>query len=195
MKNLMLFVLVSLAAFGCKKEEQPTALEITVLDSSSNPQPNATVFLFDNPNFQTDPAAAPIDEKTTSNLGKVLFDSGIKSQKYYWLITANCASNLRSVFTTVEPLTANVTNQVNTQLGDEGTLFLQSNSDNPYKVEVNGQFLTNIEGNGFWISLNWPVGTYSIKVTQLSGYILSPTIKTYNKSVSKCGAVEVNFPN
>lgn len=48
-------------------------------------------------------------------------------------------------------------------------------SSNPYLVEVNGKS-NQVDGNSY-ISYQFPMGTYSWKVTQLSGYVLYPTVQ------------------
>lgn len=191
MKNLMLFVFLAVAAFGCKKET-PTTLELSVIDDNANPVNGANVALFDRADYLN---AEPIDTKTTNRDGVAIFDDGLKATKYYWLITGNCASNLKTTQTTVDPISPNRITKVNTQILDEGQIWLASNSSNPYRVEVNGKFLATVSGYGVYNDFNFPVGTYNFKVTQLSGFVFSPTIITYTRTVSKCNLMSLDFPN
>lgn len=190
MKNSILIFLM-LATFGCKKET-PTTLELSVIDDNANPVNGANVVLFDRADFAT---AEPIATQKTNRDGVAIFDDGLKATKYYWLITGNCASNLKTTQTTVDPIAPNRITKVNTQILDEGQIWLASNSSNPYRVEVNGKFLATIAGYGAYNDFNFPVGTYTFKVTQLSGYIFSPTIVTYTRTVSKCNLMNLDFPN
>ncbi|MBO4614846.1 MAG: hypothetical protein J5709_06990 [Bacteroidales bacterium] len=75
-----------------------------------------------------------------------------------------------------------------------GTIEFVNNSKNPYTVDVSGYGSFIISGNHY-ANKSYEPGTYSIKVTQNSGYLFYPTEETYQVNVS-CGSHDVvSFPN
>ena len=171
----------------------PTALQITIKDNLGNPVTGATVKLYSSTNDWTNETNQLLTTQTSNANGVVTF-SPLSSILYYWKVTSGCQNNFFGSNTTANALTANVTNTVTTVLGGTGTLAFSNTSTNPYDVYVNGTVqITNMAG-GTTKNLIVPVGAYTIRVLQKSGYLISPTDKTYNGTLS-CGlTLTTTFP-
>ena len=63
-------------------------------------------------------------------------------------------------------------------------------STNPYLVEINGT--SNVLQGGYYRDYTLKQGTYAWKVTQQSGYLLYPTIKSGTYNLTQDG--EIIFP-
>lgn len=74
-----------------------------------------------------------------------------------------------------------------------GTLIIYNNSDNPYKLYVNGTFLKNQNGNSN-VTLKKNPGIYTIRAVQISGYVLYPTDVSRSVSVIKDDITTVTYP-
>jgi hypothetical protein len=192
------FVLITLTLFclfaSCKKADpiiQPTQLEITVVDDLQNIVKGVNVTLFKN-EVDWDKRSNPVATITTDALGKALFS--VEPQTFFWWADGNCASNRTTSNTSTTSIKANNLSSVSTQIRNQGTLYLENNSTNKYKVEVNGVVIGDLLGKGKFTNPYALVGSYSVKVTQLDGYVLSPTIKTYSVPVSKCSTTALAFP-
>ncbi len=77
---------------------------------------------------------------------------------------------------------AEVVNGVATLLG--GTIVLENHDKDPFYVYVNDKLVTTISGYST-IQQQVPVGYYTIKVVEKSGYILNQQIETYNVKINK----------
>ena len=80
-----------------------------------------------------------------------------------------------------------------------GDLILKNTSKNPYSVEIifNGSVKATyrVEGASTKTVSGWDKGDYTVKVTQISGYILYPTVETYTGYLSCNGSLKATFPN
>jgi hypothetical protein len=76
-----------------------------------------------------------------------------------------------------------------------GSIMLVNNSENPYDVYVNGQLeVDNMPGNSAR-QLSKPVGSYAVRVVQVSGYLLYATDITYNGTLEDKDTLVVSFPD
>lgn len=75
----------------------------------------------------------------------------------------------------------------------EGTVRLSNNSNNPYEVYIDGQFVQVIAGKSF---VEYPLreGNRVIRVVQQSGFILFPTDVKNTIAVFGCMEHEWIFP-
>lgn len=77
-----------------------------------------------------------------------------------------------------------------------GYFAFDNNSDDPYDIFINNTYYRQQPGNS--ISSKWikyPAGkSYTIKVQQASGYLFTPTVKTYNITLNQCDEKTVSFP-
>lgn len=73
-----------------------------------------------------------------------------------------------------------------------GTIQCVNNSANPYEVYINTADKGSLAGNHN-ISYTYDNGSYTVKVVQLSGYAVYPTIETYTVTLSSNNQV-ISFP-
>src|SRR5690242_15588269 len=81
----------------------------------------------------------------------------------------------------------------NTQDHCIGHIQLINNSSNPYQVSLNGKAIANMPGGTLKV-LDVDAAYDTVKVLQLSGYILYPTEKTYMGNVECNKIMVVSFP-
>lgn len=74
-----------------------------------------------------------------------------------------------------------------------GTIRIVNNSSNPYRVDINGNFFVNLQG-GTSINAIVGVGAQTIKATQLSGYVFTPTVRETTQNVARCANNIFQFP-
>lgn len=196
-------VLLSLMALGlfaitsCIKDEaEPTpktSLEVSIKDNLGNPVRDAVVKLY----------SSETDWKKGTNQvgavqysdaeGRVTFDN-LSNIKYYWFAEKGCLNNVNGSITTTSPLAEGVKNTVNSILTGTGTLKFTSTSSNPYRIYINGTPIFDMNGNTTETLYYIPVGAYTLRVLQLSGYVLYPTDKTYNGNLTCGGTLTTTFP-
>jgi hypothetical protein len=76
-----------------------------------------------------------------------------------------------------------------------GSIMLVNNSANPYDVYVNGKLeIDDMAGSSATSLTLKPVGYYSVRVIQVSGYAFYPTDLTYNGDLADQGTLVVSFP-
>ena len=76
-----------------------------------------------------------------------------------------------------------------------GSIMLVNNSSNPYDIFVNGKLtIDDMPGGTFKELTSTPVGNYSVRVLQVSGYAFYPTDITFSGNVSNQGTMVVSFP-
>jgi PKD repeat protein len=171
----------------------PTSLQISIKDNLGNAVSGATVKLYSSLTDWTNETNQVLTTQTSNTNGVVTF-SPLSPAIYYWKIMSGCQTNLFGSNTSTTALTANINNTVTSVLGGTGTLTLNNNSTNPYDIYVNGILqITNMSG-GSTRNFAAPVGNYTIRVIQKSGFILSPTDKTYTGSLICGGTLTVAFP-
>lgn len=193
-------IALSLAAIAsltnCSKNDttpQPTSLQLTLTDEAGNRVSGATVNLYGS---QTD------WDNGTNTLGTQFSDvngivtfSGLQSQKYYWFAQKDCKNNIMGASQTAYPLTSNTKNTSITVLASTGTLAFNNTSSNPYHVYVNGQFQMDLNGGASYKLMLMPLGNYSMRVVQVSGYAFTPTDETFTGNLSSCGGtLTTTFP-
>ena len=74
-----------------------------------------------------------------------------------------------------------------------GSIRLTSNSSNTYQVEINNNNRGTISGMSF-SDYSLAPGSYEIVLTQLEGFVLYPTVVTYNTSLTAGEKQEFLFP-
>lgn len=171
----------------------PTSLQITIKDDLGNPVVGASVKLYSSITDWTNETNQVLTTQTSNANGVVVF-SPLSAIKYFWKITKDCQNNLMGGNTTTTALTANNLNTINAVLAKTGTLTFKNNSTNPYDVFVNGVLTVANMAGGTTQSFIAPIGSYSIRVLQKSGYLISPTDKTYTGSLSCGGSLLTSFP-
>jgi len=170
-----------------------TSLEITLKDDLGNPVTGATVKLYSSETNYSNGTNEVQGSKTSDSKGVVLFDN-LSSIKYYFSADKDCLTNAFGGVATSNALTSSTKNMVTCILAKSGTLKINNTSSNPYDIYINGVLkITNMAG-GTTQSFKAAIGTYNVRVLQKSGYVFTPTDKTYSGSIS-CGTVlNCTFP-
>lgn len=171
----------------------PTALEITVKDNLGNSVSGATVKLYSSLTDWTNGTNQLLTTQTTNASGVVKF-SPLSSIKYYWSVTNGCKNNAYGSNTTTNVLTSNVTTSVTTIIDGTGTLVINNTSTNPYDVYINNVLQVASMAGGTSRQFTAAVGTYVIRVVQKSGFVFTPTDKSYNANLACGGTVTTTFP-
>ena len=174
-------------------QNQPTSLEITLKDELASIVSGATVKLYSSQTDWNNGTNQVGTTLTSDASGKVKF-SNLSAIKYYWLAEKDCKNNVNGGVTTVSALTANTNNTVEVILTSTGTLKFVNTSTNPYRIYINGAAIMDMNGGTTSYRYYQPIGAYTIRVLQLSGYVISPTDQTYSGTLS-CGlTLIVTFP-
>lgn len=200
MKNklfgIIIFSLSLISYQSCSKDsfETPktTSLEITLRDELGNVIPSAIVKLYaSESDYRSGTNSLSI--KYSNSSGIVTFDN-LTSMKYYFSADKDCLSNIFGGNATSSSLVLNQKNNVVCVLGKTGTLKFTNLSSNPYDVYLNGTLTIQNMPGGVVREYTAPIGNYSIRVLQKSGYLLYPTDKTYTGSLT-CGfTLSTTFP-
>jgi len=192
---LILMAFISLAIpSSCKKDEPtPTSLELTLKDELGNVVSGASVKLYSS---QTDwsNGTNQVGATQTSNASGIVTFSSLSNIKYYWFVEKDCKNNVNGGVTSASALTANVINPFNIILSSTGTLKFVNTSSNPYHIYINGVALTDLNGGGTLFDYYEPIGAYSLRVLQISGYVLTPTDKTYTGTLTCGTTLTTTFP-
>lgn len=192
---LILMVIITLAIpSSCKKDEPtPTSLELTLKDELGNIVSGAAVKLYSS---QTDwnNGSNQVGTTQTSNAAGVVTFTNVSNIKYYWFAEKDCKNNVNGGIASVSTLTANTINTFNIVLSSTGTLKFVNTSSNPYHIYINGVAITDLNGGSTLSDYYMPIGAYSLRVLQISGYILSPTDKTFTGTLTCGGTLLVTFP-
>ncbi|HAT76661.1 MAG TPA: hypothetical protein DCS19_07420 [Flavobacterium sp.] len=198
-KFMLAIIAITMTFASCKKEEeakvtpQPTTLEFTVKNSLGNSVAGATVMLYSSlTNMQnlTNPIGDP---KTTDANGKVTI-SNLQAIKYYYRVEKDCENNINGATSIANNLTANSNNVVTVILSKTGDFMFQNTSSNPYNVYINGELIGDIDGNTTQPLYYQPIGSYTIKVVQKSGYVISPTENNFTSNLICGQTISVVFP-
>ncbi len=196
MNKVMLCIVLALTMLlfsSCDDEITDTSLEVIVKDNLGNPVEGASVKLY----LEYSDLQNGIDQIGTTQItnteGKAVF-TGLSPVKYYWFAEKECFNNYNGAVTTAESLTEGVKNIVNCIVSQTGTIKMVSTSTNPYKVYFNGSYVFDVAGGQTFYSFYKPTGSYSIRVLQISGYLIYPTDETYSTTLSCGETVTVTFP-
>ncbi len=77
-----------------------------------------------------------------------------------------------------------------------GSILIVNNSSNPYDVFINGTFeINDMPGESAQSFEKKPTGSYSIRIKQVSGYLVYPTEETYEGTLSDKGTLVISFPD
>jgi PKD repeat protein len=174
-------------------QPQPTSLEITLKDDLANIVSGATVKLYPSQNDWLNSTNQVGTTLTSDASGKVKFSS-LSASKYYWLAEKDCKNNVNGGTTTVSALTGNVNNTVEVILTSTGTLKFTNTSSNPYRIYINGVSTSDLPGGSILYKYYKPIGAYTLRVLQISGYALYPTDLTYSGTLACGSTLSTTFP-
>lgn len=174
----------------------PTQLKFQVINTSGTPQIGAAVTLYNSLSDYTNKTNPVLSSITDAN--GYFLASRLSSVAYYYRITNGCLDNYGSSSTNhiSTALTLHTLNSYNAiVINGKGSIYLSSTSTNPYEVWVDGNVqLTSMAGGTNYTLNEVPVGNHSVRVLQLSGYVFSPTDKTYTVTVTCGNTSTVTFP-
>ncbi len=172
----------------------PTQLKFRVIDNLGNPQSGATVVLYNNFTDYTNKSNAVIT--TSTDASGYLLVSKLSAVAYYYRITNGCYDNYHAATHLSTPLVLHTLNSYNDiVLSQEGSIKLVSTSTNPYEVFLDGTvIISSMAGGTTSTIVEVAAGNHTVRVLQLSGYVLTATDETFNISTS-CGSVTtVTYP-
>ncbi|HWJ28322.1 MAG TPA: hypothetical protein VNS32_17385 [Flavisolibacter sp.] len=195
-----LSILTLLFLFSCSKKDSSsnvsdTKLKLTITNNLNNPVSGAIVRLYATANDLLNQANPIGASATTDYQGQVTF-SGLSASKYYWLAQNGCANNVNDYVTSGENLNSGITNTARITIKETGTLVLTNNSKDPYIIYLNGTQLSNPMAGSTSVSVKYALtGSYTVRVVQQSGYIITPTDKSYSGVLSCGSTLRAVFPN
>jgi hypothetical protein len=200
MKNILSYLLLTtiiLGFNGCSKSSDSsqnvtTSLQLTMTDSLANKIAGATVALYSS---SADWASRtnPVGTAITDANGIVNFDS-LSAIPYFWYASLDCRNNSTGIYTSNVPLTLNKTTTITTVLYEKGKIQFVNNSADPYQIYVNGALVLTQNGHVTSGIDNMPIGSYTVRVLQVSGYTTTPTDKTFTGSITCGSTLTITFP-
>ena len=75
-----------------------------------------------------------------------------------------------------------------------GSIKIINNSDNPYSITLNGTSKGTINGHETKNLVSITAGTYTITVTQLSGYLIYPSVYSTSLTLENGKTYNWSFP-
>jgi hypothetical protein len=196
---ILLFIAVLIHGCSSKKDDpaplvlDPTTLELTVLNGTGNIVSGATVQLFSNENDWKNGTNQIGSDQISDANGKVKF-TNLATIKYYFWGYKGCSNNYNGGVALVNPLTANVKNTVNLVITETSTLKFVNNSNNPYRIYINGTTKFDMDGNTNRTVFNLPTGDYTLRYLQLSGYLVSATDETLSTTLNCNEITTLTYP-
>jgi hypothetical protein len=174
------------------ESSHPTALQLTITDTTGNKIAGATVALYAN-SADWSNRTNPIDSAVTDADGVVKFDS-LSPSNYYWFASLDCRNNFTGTYTTAQPLIENQTTAITTKLYEKGNIQFINGSADPFYIYVNGILVGTQDGNTTQSITNIPTGNYTVRALQKSGYTGAPIDETFTSSVTCGSTYTVLFP-
>lgn len=170
-----------------------TALELSIVNKSTNQlAAGASVSLFTSALDCLNNTNA-ISVRTTNSSGVVKFSS-LTPAMYYWRATDGCADNTFDINTTNAPLSKGNVTTFTASIRSTGNMKFVNNSSNPYRVFVNDVLMISSQSGNTTAMLKMPAGAKTVRVLQLSGYVFTPTEKTYVGALTCGGTLQTVYP-
>ena len=197
MKKIITLLFAAAIFASCAKEKNTapanqTALKITVTTASGTPVANAIVTLYSS-STDWENLVNALDSRVTGADGTATF-TALQAKKYYWFARNDCFTNGFNTVSSAGPITINVTNTASTKIEQTGQLVFNNKSANPYQVYINGVSSFEVPGNTIKTLKYKPAGFYTLRVLQLSGYVITPTDLTYTGTLACGGSLTTMFP-
>ena len=177
---LIIIASISFTLFSCSKSGSSTPLstqlKVKVTNNLGSPISGATVILYaDSADYAN---KVNVVATTTTDANGYMNFSNLSTVAYYYYIQSGCLDNYHNSsnhFST--PLVANVLNTYNNIiLESEGQIVIVSTSSYPYEIFLDGYvIISSLAGGQTKTISEVPAGSHSVRVLQLSGYLLTPT--------------------
>jgi len=195
--NRLLPLVIILNFSACSKsgndnQKVTTGLQLTMTDSLGNKITGAAVALYSSSADWAN-RANPVATAVTDAGGIVNFDS-LQAIPYFWYASLDCRNNSTGIYTTNVPLTLNKTTTITTVLYEKGKIQFVNNSADPYQIYVNGILVLTQNGHVTSGIDNMPIGSYSVRVLQVSGYTTTPKDETFTGSITCGSTLTITFP-
>jgi hypothetical protein len=77
-----------------------------------------------------------------------------------------------------------------------GYMAFQNKSNDAYDVWINNEYYRQIPANSHeTVFKKYPAGkVYRIKVQQVAGYVVNPTVKNFEITLNQCDEKQIHFP-
>lgn len=130
---------------------------------------------------------------STDIRGLAIF-SGLLPIKYYFSVDKGCLTNMFAGVVTDASLVQGQRHNVTCIVDETGTLNIRNTSANPYDVWLNGELLVSAMPGNTSETYIAKKGFHQIRVIQKSGYLITPTDKTYNGNINCNSILTCTFP-
>jgi hypothetical protein len=121
---------------------------------------------------------------------------------YYARVVSGCRDNFARSFGTPDMTSAIVARVLmldgrgtTVNLRPIGTIVLTNNSTNPYRVFQGSIQVAELPGNSSRTFTNMNIGLYSLRAVQVSGFVFTPTERTFSNTLTCGGTLTFRFPN
>ena len=189
----IMLVALSALLFSCKKEIPPTELQFTVNDNFGNLVSNADIKLYLTLTDMVNKTNQVGSTQYTNSLGVAKF-TNLSPVHYYYFIEEGCLNNANGSYGTSTAISASITNTVTCVISSTGFIEFINNSTDPYSLYINGTYEFDLAGGYYQIFNYYPVGSYTLKVVQVSGYAIYPTVITFTGTLSCGSTLTATFP-
>lgn len=191
----LVMIIATVSLTNCSKDKvADTSLSIIIKESITDRVAGATVKLYASEAAMNTQSSVLATGVTDAN-GVAKFTGLSDNSFYYWSAQLGCKNNTLLQKATAGLLTKNKNNIIESYIQPVGWLTFTSNSTNPYQIFVNDVSVISSQAGGSTKSISFPGGAVTVRVLQLSGYVITPTEKTYTGTLS-CGSfLTTTFPN
>lgn len=187
-------IIASVLLTNCSKDKtSDTSLSIIIKESVTDRVAGATVKLYTSEDAMNTQSSAVATAVTDAN-GVAKFTNLSNNIYYYWSAQLSCKNNTFLQKVTPELLAKDKNNIVDGYIQGIGSLTFTNTSANPYQVFVNGASVISSQAGGSTKTISYPAGSCTVRVLQLSGYVLYPTDQSYAGTLSCGGSLTTTFP-
>jgi hypothetical protein len=169
-----------------------TSLVVSVIDSTGRASANAIVTLYRS-DKDISQETNPIASKTTGTDGKVTFNS-LNPIEYFFRANNGPENNYRSTTKTPSAIIKGQANTISTTVRHPRTdcnlyqsswITIYNISPDPYDLEINGAVVRRMASNSN-VFYMLGAGTHSFRAIQVSGYVLTPTVRSLTTNLAAC---------
>ncbi len=195
-KIFFLLACLSLGFTNCNKDESnevPTgSLKIKLVNNLNKAMTSTLVELFKSQADFTNKTNL-VASQMSDTFGYVTF-SKIPISVYYWLASKGCQNNYNGKTKTPVAITVNGSDTASSVLISTGTLSFLNISPDPYHVYYNGVLVFDVAAGAPKSLVNLPLGNYTARVLQISGFTTTPIDKSYSGTIKCNQQSTITFP-